>query len=356
VTLPKTLFLANGSTPVAWYRCALPAMYLDLDWVGLAGAPPELLFVTGMTERPLSRADMAGYDVVVLQQPDSEAWLREIRALQAAGTVVLFEIDDYVHSVRKKADHVNAKKFGQKRLHGYEMCMRACDGIIVSTPWLASKYRAFNPRVWVCRNGLDLGRYNLTRPRRPGVAIGWSGGMGHTNAAEPWLKDVANVMAQRPETRFVSVGQPFAEALMPQFGPERCMSVGFAPLDTYPATMTMFDIALAPAGKSNFYRGKSDLRWLEASALGIPLIADPDVYPDIEHGVTGFHASTPAEMRELLLELVDDPELRERVGAQAQAHIREHRDMRAMAGQWAQALQEAGGRVAAAAPTRVNAA
>jgi glycosyltransferase involved in cell wall biosynthesis len=219
--------------------------------------------------------------------------------------------------------------------------MRVCDGIIVSTPWLARRYRAFNSRVWVCRNGLDLGRYNLTRPDRPGVAIGWSGGTGHVKAAVPWLKEVATVMEQRPEARFVSVGQAFANSFIKRFGAERCLSVGFAPLDTYPAAMTMFDIALAPAGKGNFYRGKSDLRWLEASALGIPVIADPDVYPDIEHGVTGFHAADPATFRRELLNLVDDAELRKRVGAAARVHVREHRDMRVMAGEWAEVLTEA---------------
>ena len=41
------------------------------------------------------------------------------------------------------------------------------------------------------------------------------------------------------------------------------------PFDVYPATrMTLMDIALAPAGKSNFFRGKSDLRWLEAERAG----------------------------------------------------------------------------------------
>ena len=339
--LPRTLFVGLGKTGVAWYRCALPAMYLDQDWVGVAGEPPHLAMQTGLTERRLSPEDLASYDVVVLQQPSSEQWLKTIRALQDAGTTVLFEIDDYVQSVRKKSDHVNQHKFGPERVRWYETCMRVCDGLIVSTPWLASRYRAFNPRVWVCRNGLDLGRYNLTRPRRPGVAIGWSGGTGHANAALPWLREAAAVMDLRPETRFVGVGERFAGDLMKRFGAQRYLSMGFAPLDTYPAAMTMFDIALAPAGKSNFYRGKSDLRWLEASALGIPVIADPDVYPDIEHGVTGFHAADPAALRRELLALVDDAELRERVGAQARAHVREHRDMRVMAGQWAEALKEA---------------
>ena len=158
------------------------------------------------------------------------------------------------------------------------------------------------------------------------------------------------VMEERPETRFVSVGTRYANSFAERFGPARGLSVGWAPLDSYPASMTMFDIALAPAGKTHFFRGKSDLRWLEASALSIPIVADPRVYPDIEHGVTGFHAHTTAEVRDTLRMLVDDADLRERVGADARAHVREHRDMRVMAGQWAETLRAAvGDRVAQAA-------
>jgi glycosyltransferase involved in cell wall biosynthesis len=104
--------------------------------------------------------------------------------------------------------------------------------------------------------------------------------------------------------------------------------------------MALYDIALAPAGDSSFYRGKSDLRWLEASALGQPIIADPVVYPDIEHGVTGFHASTPEEMGAILRELVADAPLRRRVGEAAKAYVTEHRSAHVSARQWASVLRE----------------
>ena len=218
--------------------------------------------------------------------------------------------------------------------------MRAADGLICSTEWLAQRYRGINPRTWVCRNGIDLRRYAYTLPARDKVNIGWSGGTGHLAGARPWFLEVAKVMEERADTRFVSVGMPYAGSFGRRFGADRALDVPWSPLETYPASMTHFDIALAPAGKGSFFRGKSDLRWLEASALGIPLIADPDVYPDIEHGVTGFHARTPDEVRELLFALVDDPALRGRVGAAAHEHVREHRRIEVAAQSWAEVLHE----------------
>jgi glycosyltransferase involved in cell wall biosynthesis len=150
------------------------------------------------------------------------------------------------------------------------------------------------------------------------------------------------VMAAHEDVRFMTVGEPFAGLIEPQFGPGRAISLPFIELDSYPAAMANFDIALAPAGATNFYRAKSDLRWLEASALSVPTIADPVVYPEIEDGVTGFHATTAEKAEQLLERLVDDAGERERVGAAAREHLLAHRTMSRMAGQWATALAEVG--------------
>jgi glycosyltransferase involved in cell wall biosynthesis len=346
--LPRTIFVGRGVTSICWYRCALPAMALGMEWVGLRNDPPQTEIVTGMTERPFALEHLFDYEVVVLQQPASPSWHRLIRRLQAAGIAVLFEIDDYIHAVRKMATHEARSHFGKEMLRHAEASMRMADGVICSTDYLARRYGRFNPRTFVCRNGLDLRRYDLERPTRDGVVIGWAGGTGHIAAMQPWLSGVRDVMAARPETRFVTIGQDFAGDFAEEFGAERCLSVPFTQLETYPAAMTMFDVALAPSAQNNLFRGKSDLRWLEASALGIPLVADPGVYPEIEPGVTGFHAATPEEMRAHLLALVDDAALRARVGEAARSHVRSRRSIQVMSRQWADVLARVAGARAAA--------
>ena len=347
--LPRTLFAGSGRGAVCWYRCALPAVHLGADWVGVGGEPGALRTLTGTPKLGLREEDWASYEVVVLQQPRGAAWVRRIRELQAAGVTVLFEVDDYVHAVRKSRDHDFRSDFGKDFLRELELAMAACDGLIASTPWLANRYRAFNPRAYVCRNGLDLARYALTRPAREHVTLGWTGATGHKESVRPWLDVVADVMRRRPATRFVSIGQPFAKRLAAEFGDERCLAIPFTSLDTYPAAMTSIDVAIAPAGRSNFFRGKSDLRFLEAGALGQAVVGDPTVYPSIEHGVTGLHAETPAEALPLLLELVDDSALRERLGAAARSYVERERAMPVAARQWAAVLRDVTGRAAAAA-------
>jgi glycosyltransferase involved in cell wall biosynthesis len=342
-SLPRTLFVGKSITGITWYRCALPAMALGQDWVGVTGDPPDLVFQTGLTHKPLAVEDFSDYDVVVVQQPYTPAWTRVMRRLQADGVRVLIEIDDYIHAVRKIRSHELRDGFTKEMLRVLELNMRMADGVICSTDYLARRYGSFNDRIWVCRNGIDLRRYDLDAPTHDGFVIGWSGGVGHRAAVGPWLPVVADVLRARPAARFMTVGAPFAEELAPEFGPERALSVGYSALEAYPAAMTMFDVALAPSGRNNLFKGKSDLRWLEASAMGIPAIADPGVYPEIEHGATGFHATEPAEVRNVLLALIDDLELGRRVGAAARVHVREHRSAQAAARQWAAVLTEVAG-------------
>ena len=340
----NAIFLGKARTGVCWYRCALPAIHLGADWAGIDEEPDgSLLFLTGGMGRPMLEDSLASYDVVVVQQVRGIHWARRLRELRAAGITVLYEIDDDLHSLLKKADHDFADHFTRDFLKDIELAIAATDGIITSTPYLARRMRRFHERVWVCENGIDLTRYDLSPSPHPGIVIGWAGATGHLNAMVPWLREVDALMAEREDVRFVSVGQPFANLLKDRHGPKRCVSVPFHLLETYPAAMTQFDIALAPAGQSHFYRAKSDLRWLEAGALGLPLIADPGVYPHIEHGVTGFHAATPQEAGALVRQLVDDPALRRRVGEQARAHVREHRAMGVAIEQWRRVLADVAG-------------
>lgn len=341
--LPPTLFIGYGATAIAWYRCVMPAIFLGADWVGFTREPPKLRYDTGLVKGQTRMPNFLDYQVMVVQQPRGRGWHKLIRGLQARGIRVLFEIDDYVHAIQKMKSHQFREGFSKEHLVDLEMNMRAADGIIASTPFIAEKYRRFNERVWVCENGVDTARYALTRPPRPTVNIGWAGGTGHENSAIPWLKEVHGIMERRDNTAFVSIGMGFADAFKPRFGP-RAISIPFAMIETYPAAMTMFDIALAPAAtrgrERQFFKGKSDLRWIEAGALGIPTIGDPLVYPKVEPGVTGFHASEPEEMIELLEQLVEDESLRLEVGENARRYVHEHRDMRVMARQWARVIQE----------------
>lgn len=341
------LFVGLGASAVSYYRCILPGMMLGADWVGLQGPPSKFHWATGLVKKgsedgqpETKRPPMQDYKAIVVQQVEGDEWLRYINVLQEEGVKVIYEVDDYLHGVQGRPDHDFKAHYTSNYLAEVEKCMAACDAMIVSTDFIRSKYLRVNDNIYVCRNGIDTKRYDLTLPTRKTFNVGWAGATGHKDTVFPWLQQVANLMGMEPNTCFVSIGQGFAEWFWPHFGKERSIAVPWAAIEQYPGAMTMFDVALAPSGKGAWWKGKSDLRWLEASALGVPVIAHPQNYPDIEDGVTGFHAETPEQVFDLMYRLMKDEKLRRKVGEQAKTHVRETRSMEVMAKVWHEAIEE----------------
>ncbi|HWK29036.1 MAG TPA: glycosyltransferase [Solirubrobacter sp.] len=340
--IPKTLFIGWGVSIVSYYRAFLPAVALGADYVAWASnaEADDIWLATGLGARPPRLDELFDYEVVVIQQPRGVRWTKLIHELRAAGVTVLYEIDDYIQSARKIKTHELSGVYDAEFVREMEMPMRVTDGIVCSTDYLARRYRAFNERTWACYNGIDLKRYAWPRPAREGVTIGWAGGVGHKASLARWEPALRAVLRARDQVRFVSVGHGAAAVYHEEFGTERAIGLPATKIETYPASMTVFDIAIAPSAENNLFRGKSDLRWLEASALSLPLVAHPDVYPEIEDGVTGVHARTPAEAEAALLELVDDRERRDRIGRQAYEYVAEHRRIEVAAQRWRDVLCE----------------
>lgn len=333
-------FVGLGTSAVMYYRCLLPAVALGADYVGLSGEPPDAHVVTGSVRGQTRRPDLTDYKVVVVQQARGE-WLTLIQWLRSHGVIVLYELDDNLHAIERQKDHDFRQSFTKAELASFEACMKEADGMIVSTPYLEATYRKFNKRRYVAENMIDPNRYGYSRPERATVNIGWAGATGHRDAVLPWLKATASVMHQHPETTFISIGQAFAGGFVEHFGKDRALAIPWCAIEQYPAAMSMFDIALAPAARTGFYLGKSDLRWLEASALGIPVIGHPAVYRDIKDGETGFLADQPEKVMAILDRLVSDADLRTEVGEAARADVLTRRAFPAAAEPWSVAIEQA---------------
>lgn len=326
------LFVSKGSGVVPWYRCGQVAFHLGCDWVGIIGSPPNLGFEASLKRGGHGPVEFGDYKIIVLQQVAGIGWFNEIAKLRKAGIKVIYEVDDYLHGVAKLAHHGAKESYTKDRIIQHELCMRACDAMIVSTEWLARRYRKFNANIYVCRNSVDAPRYaQFELPERKSINIGWAGGEGHLDSMRKWLPAVEAILGRFAQTRFLSMGLPVADLLK---RPKQAVSLPFISIENFPAALTNFDIALAPAGRQSFFAAKSDLRFLETGALAIPLIADPFVYRDIEDDVTGMLAETPEEVEQALEHLIINPDKAKAMGRRAQKYIQKFRSIETAIEQW----------------------
>ncbi len=87
-----------------------------------------------------------------------------------------------------------------------------------------------------------------------------------------------------------------------------------------------FDIGIAPLIDCNFNRSKSNLRWLEYSALKIPTVATGISHfnQSIDSGETGFliHGNNMNLWQNTLEMLINEPTIREHVGRNAYKRVK----------------------------------
>jgi glycosyltransferase involved in cell wall biosynthesis len=340
------LFVSKGTGVVPWYRCGMPAFYLGCDWVGVTGDNPRTLALqTGMKRGGMNIPRFEDYKIVILQQVKGRSWMQEILRLKKRGVIVLYEVDDYLHGVRKIQSHRAKDAYKKKTLADYELCMRVSSGMICSTQWLANHYRKYNRNVFVCKNGIEGRRYSqFELPKRDTINIGWAGGEGHLESVRAWLPAVESVLNAYDNARFITIGKGVADLLD---RPNQCLALPWVSIENFAAALCNFDVAIAPAGRSSFFAAKSDLRFLETGALGIPLIADPFVYDDIEDYGTGLLADDLAQAEHHLFALMASSEFRQEIGGAARAYVLGNRIIEKAVEQWERVFVNVVNRMAA---------
>jgi glycosyltransferase involved in cell wall biosynthesis len=97
------------------------------------------------------------------------------------------------------------------------------------------------------------------------------------------------------------------------------------------ADLQRIDIGLYPLPEDEWVLGKSGLKALQYMALGIPAVATAigANHRVVLDGVTGFLVRTPEEWKRRILELIDDPSLRRRLGEAARRHVEKTYSVRA---------------------------
>lgn len=288
---------------------------------------------------------------VIVQMPVFKWQLLQMQRAKSEGRRVLANVDDYLPSIPKmwkRGAHGHGHVFNAEVQRRHRQALETCDGIICSTPWLQKKYGSVNETL-LGRNGLDLDRYQVPEVEHDTRIVGWSGGTGHRNAFRSIVPAIDRVLDDVPESLFVVQGDNLLadvdqgrQKWLDEEGkakPDgRVAHFKWSDLWTYPRDMAAFWVGLAPAEVNDFYRAKSQLRFYEASAVGVPLVADP-MYDEIRHGVDGFIATNEGEWYEYMVQLLTDEDLRREMSGAAKERAHSEFGMQHRAVEWDAAIE-----------------
>lgn len=198
----------------------------------------------------------------------------------------------------------------------------------VGNQYLADYAAQYNTAVTIIPTTIDTDEYT---PRQhtdttSKVTIGWSGSVTtiqHFNFAVPALKKIREKYGSTIEIKVIGDGSYINEELEIKGLPW----VKASELED----LSQFDIGIMPLPDDEWAKGKCGLKALQYMALGIPSIISPvGVNSEIiADGVNGFLADTEDEWIDKISQLIDNPQLRNQLGAKGRETVVEKYSVRA---------------------------
>jgi glycosyltransferase involved in cell wall biosynthesis len=199
------------------------------------------------------------------------------------------------------------------------LCALATAVIVNGSPLrgFAAKY---NGNVWVVPNLVNEGVYQPElRPRGNPPRLGWIGS--HSSASNlDLLAEPLNELARRVGFEVHLVGADRAAV-----GKVSCESKSWSEASEI-RDLRLFDVGLLPLNDHPWNAWKFNFKLAQYMALGIPPVCTPvgDNAAVVEHGTTGFLASTSNDWVRYLEALITDDQLRQQMGAAASAYAHRH--------------------------------
>lgn len=213
--------------------------------------------------------------------------------------------------------------------------LKISNGVITSTPFLKKVYKEFNRNITVIPNCIDFNAWNVkNKNNKKKLRIGWIGAGNHDEDLEIMQEIIPRIQAKYKNVEFYFVhGVPeFIKKMCGMFnmGNIKCSSK-WADIEKYPDHVASFgfDIGMAPLQINKFNQSKSNLRWLEYSALGIPTVATKiEPYAkSIKNGETGYLCENVDDWIESLSALIENGYERKKMGKNAKQAIFENYEL-----------------------------
>ena len=260
--------------------CAYVRSILPMQQGGYNGDKISMLSHRCSSERSFQGAIEA--DIIVFHRPDDAKKVEAMKLLKEYGKKIVFDNDDTYRGV-------DAMKFQDKleeRIKLLDDAIKTADLVTTTTEFLADEYRKINPNVVVLPNCVDPDDWDEPIKNDNGkVRIGIVGSTAVNNDCKH-VKGLLKELSERDDVELVLFALPpdnkdhtnMRKIYEPEIKFWNELKVewqSFVPQPDYNETLRQLklDMMLIPREDGYFNRCKSNLKFLEASMLEIPCIA-----------------------------------------------------------------------------------
>jgi len=224
---------------------------------------------------------------------------------------ILFDFDDAIFTLEKVGVGWLSQIRHRRRERGLPTMLQTAQCAVVENAYTAQYALQFCSQVVRITGPIDTVRY------APGelvvkddVVLGWIGSPTTTRYLDLIREPLAALGRRYPQVKLHLVGAS-------GFQLDGMPVESFAwTLDTEVAHLRQFDIGLMPLPDDDFTRGKGGYKLLQYMAMGLPVVASPvEINREIvDDGENGFCADSLEDWVQNLSLLIEDAELRKRLG------------------------------------------
>lgn len=299
--------------------------------------------------------DIAWADIVVLQSVFDNRLIELIK--RDPNKKVIFEFDDlldYVPDKHPMAKEVNTKEWRKE----IQVALASADVCITTNETLKNRFFGVNNNIRVFPNYIDFSFWD--RPYNPNtndkqIRLGWAGGISHQEDLE-WIAPViAKVLEKYPQVKFIYCGDGGAYAKdklttfeygkdhLVEIPPSRREFTLGAKIEQWPDKLSslQLDIAIAPLVKNEFSECKTPIKFMEYAINRTPSVCQRFMYHQvITDGVDGLLAGDRDEWFDKISMLIEDKELRLKMGEAARKTIETKHNLADHLEEWLEIIQK----------------
>lgn len=251
------------------------------------------------------------YDVVLVQREAIMTRTILFERLMAWRRPMIYDFDDAIWKM--DVSDANQKLKWMKNPSKTAKLIKMSKLVLAGNAYLQQYALLSNKQVWQVPTTVDTNLFKPLSEKRNGfpLTIGWSGSkttIKHFEMAIPVLERIKEKYGDK--VQFKVIGEPGYrnEKLGVQ-------SVGWSS-ESEVSELDTIDIGIMPLPDDEWAKGKCGLKGLTYMALEIPtLMSAVGVNTEIiEHGMNGFLFSDDDTFYDLLVELLEDAELRKKLG------------------------------------------
>lgn len=299
-------FLLNAEQDKAYYQ---PGQY----------AKKLSIVLSSTWKRLIEAINVKKYDLIFVQREAYMLGTAYFERAMGSKVPMIFDFDDSIWL--QNVSEFNKKLAFLKDASKTAKIIEKASLVFAGNQFLADYAKQYNKNVVIIPTTIDTNIYKQQKSNKTDdVCIGWSGSFStieHFATAIPALKRIKEKYGKRVRFKIVGDANYYCQELETQGLPWKAA--------TEVQDLSDMDIGIMPLPDTEWAKGKCGLKGLQYMALGIPTLMSPvGVNKDIiQNGVNGFLPSSEEEWVNYLSQLVEDKELRHKIGEKGKETLNE---------------------------------